>query len=227
MIDDTTLGRIVLGIDGVALRSVRLTIGEVWLHIETTGPAGCPECGVKAAAHDRRTVEVRDLPVMGRAARLVWAKRIWRCAEPLCPKRTWTERRDDVVRPRHAMTERARADACREVGKLGRPVAQIARHFGVGWHTIMAAVVDHGLPLVDDPARTDGVRALGVDETSFLAAGPRRHTTYVTGLVDLHRGRLLDIIPGRAGSAVTRWLSGRDEQWLSAVEKVALDPHRG
>lgn len=68
-IDDTTLPEIVLGIHGFALRSVRLAIGEVWLDIETNGPAGCPKCGVRATAHDRRRVEVRDLPVMGRAYR--------------------------------------------------------------------------------------------------------------------------------------------------------------
>jgi hypothetical protein len=35
------------------------------------------------------------------------------------------------------------------------------------------------------------------------------------------RGRLLDVVDGRAGSAVTRWLAGRDEAWLSAVDRVA------
>jgi hypothetical protein len=71
------------------------------------------------------------------------------------------------------MTERARARACRRVGRDGHSVAAVARDFGVGWHTIMRAVVDHGTPLVDHPARTAGVRALGVDETSFLRAAPR------------------------------------------------------
>src|SRR5690606_35938573 len=32
---------------------------------------------------------------------------------------------------------------------------------------------------------------------------------------------------GRAGKAVTTWLEARDEAWLSAVERVALDPYRG
>jgi transposase len=106
-------------------------------------------------------------------------------------------------------------------------VAALARDLGQGWHTIMRAVRDHGAPLVDDPARTADVTALGVDETTFLHAGPRRRTQFVTGLVDLRHSRLLDVVHGRAGRAVTDWLEGRDEAWLSAVERVALGPYRG
>jgi len=64
-------------------------------------------------------------------------------------------------------------------------VAQVATAFGVGWATVMAAVRDHGTPLVEDPARLAGVRAVGVDETAFLKANAHRHTTFVTGIVDI------------------------------------------
>lgn len=47
------------------------------------------------------------------------------------------------------------------------------------------------------------------------------------GLVDLDRARLLDVVDGRAGSAVTRWLAERDDGWLARIERVALDPYRG
>jgi hypothetical protein len=40
----------------------------------------------------------------------------------------------------------------------------------------MRAVRDYGRPLVDDPARTDDVVAVGVDETAFLAASAGSHT---------------------------------------------------
>ena len=44
----------------------------------------------------------------------------------------------------------------------------------MGWGTIMAAVREHGRPLMDDPARLDGAEAAGVDETAFTAATARR-----------------------------------------------------
>ncbi len=161
-VDDTTLGAVVLGIDGFALVGVELAGGEVRLVAETTAVrVGCSECGVIATPHDRRTTEVRDLPVAGRPARLVWRKRVWRCDEPRCPRRTWTEQRDDVVRSRRCLTERVRAEVCRKVA-AGASVAEVAREFGIGWQTAMNAVVDHGTPKVDDPDRTAEVRALGV-----------------------------------------------------------------
>lgn len=41
----------------------------------------------------------------------------------------------------------------------------------------MAAVREYGRPLVEDPARTEGVVSLGVDETAFLAANAKHPTT--------------------------------------------------
>ena len=76
-------------------------------------------------------------------------------------------------------------------------VAAVARDLGVGWATIMRAVAEHGTPLVEDPARLAGVAALGLDETSFLKATRTAPTRYVTGLVDLEGGRLLEVVADR------------------------------
>jgi hypothetical protein len=56
-----------------------------------------------------------------------------------------------AIRPRAVLTERARAEACRRVGKDAHAVAAVARDLGVGWSTIVRAVADHGTPLVEDP----------------------------------------------------------------------------
>jgi transposase len=68
---------------------------------------------------------------------------------------------------------------------------------------------------------------LGLDETSFLRATPTAPTRYVTGLVDVEGGRLLDVIADRTTRAVTAWLSARPQAWLAGVGTVALDPWRG
>jgi hypothetical protein len=68
---------------------------------------------------------------------------------------------------------------------------------------------------------------LGLDETSFLRATPTAPTRYVTGLVDVEGGRLLDVIADRTTRAVTAWLSARPPAWLAGVGTVALDPWRG
>jgi transposase len=71
------------------------------------------------------------------------------------------------------------------------------------------------------------VTALGLDETSFLKATRLAPTRYVTGLVDLERGRLLDLVADRTRAAVDGWLSSRPRDWLAHIATVALDPWRG
>ena len=112
-------------------------------------------------------------------------------------------------------------------GPPNRSVACVARDLGVGWSTVMAAVADHGRPLVDDPKRTAQTCALGLDEIAFLRANARRHTTFATNFVDLDRGRLLDVVPGRSAKAVHDWLATRSPQWRAGVATVAIDPFRG
>jgi transposase len=216
-----------LGLDGFEVLAAEIVGGEWRLVVQTTAEVvGCPCCGVRAQAHGRRTVRVRDLPAGGRPAVLAWRKRLWRCREPACQVRTWTERAAAIT-PRAVLTQRARAEACRRVGKDAHAVAAVARDLGVGWATIMRAVADHGRLLVDDPTRLDGVATLGLDETSFLKATRVAPTRYVTGLVDLEGGRLLDVVADRTKAAVDGWLGARPHEWLAQVGTVALDPWRG
>jgi transposase len=216
-----------LGLDGFAVLAAEVVAGEWQLVVQTTVTVvGCTSCGVRSTLHGRRTVRVRDLPAGGRPVVLLWRKRIWRCAEPACSVRTWTEQ-TAAIRPRAVLTQRARAEACRRVGKDAHAVGAVARDLGVGWATIMRAVADHGRLLVDDRTRLDGVAKLGLDETSFLKATRTAPTRYVTGLVDLERARLLDVVADRTRAAVDSWLGAQPQGWLAGVGTVALDPWRG
>jgi hypothetical protein len=51
----------------------------------------------------------------------------------------------------------------------------VARDFGVGWSTIMAAVWVYGRPRVDDLQRLAHATALGVDEVAFLRTSAPPH----------------------------------------------------
>jgi transposase len=220
-------GSALLGLDGFQLVSAELVGGEWQLVVQTTATVvGCAGCGVRATPHGRRAVRVRDLPIGGRPVVLWWRKRLWRCREPACKVRTWTER-VAAIRPRAMLTERARTEACRRVGKDAHAVAAVARDLGVGWQTVMRAVAEHGTQLVEDPTRLEGVAALGLDETSFLKATRVAPTRWVTGLVDLEGGRLLDLVADRTRAAVDSWLGARPLAWLAQIDTVALDPWRG
>jgi hypothetical protein len=146
-----------VGLDGFVVCTQLLdeASGEWWLAVETTEDRSwCPSCGVRAVGHGRRRVVVRDLPLADRPVVLVWAKHLWRCREPACPTRTWSEESDQIA-PRAVLTERARAEIARRVGPAEHSVAQAARDFGVSWHAAMA-----GYATTADPAsaRSAGVR---------------------------------------------------------------------
>jgi transposase len=175
--------------------------------------------------HGRRRVVVRDLPLAERPVRLVWAKRLWRCGEPTCPTVTWSEESDEIG-PRAVLTERARAEICRRVGPAQHSVAQAARDFGVSWHTAMTAVRDHGRSRVDHLSRLGAPSAVGLDETSFLAATAKHPTMLVTGIIDLDAGRLVDVLPARSAVAVTDWLASKPTPWLAGIRHVVIDPYQ-
>lgn len=223
MEDGTGLAEALLGLEGFRVLEVTESPDELVIHIETTAVVvGCSGCGTRAVAHERMTVDIRDLACFGRPARLVWSKRRWRCVEPDCETKTWTETSSHFA-SRALLTRRAGAEVTRQVGENARPVTQLAEELGVCWWTVMAAVIEYGTPLVTDPARVGPVDKLGVDETSWLAANSAHPTLYATGLVDLDARIVIDMVRGNSASDLRGWLSGRDPEWLAGITTVTTD----
>jgi len=171
---------------------------------------------------------VRDLACGGRPTLLTWHKRIWRCAEPLCQAGTWTKT-SEAIRARSVLTERARVQACRRVGQDATDVAAVAADLGVGWATVMRAVVEYGTQILDAAAQGRLVRMLGVDETAFLKATPTSPTRFATGLLDLRPAgggpaRLLDIVEGRSGRVLSDWIDARRLRGRGAHAPTAVSP---
>ena len=216
-----------VGMAGFVVGAQELVDGELWLFVETAADVtGCPRCGTRAVGHGRSRTAVRDLPVAGRATVLAWAKRRWRCPDADCAVGTWSETTDEVA-PRAVLTERARRRLAEMVNIDGDSIAAAAAEFGVGWHTANQAVADHTDPDIDDEGRLDGVSAIGVDEKRFLNATPTRRTVFTTQIVDLDRGRLLDVVEGRTRHVLSRWLTDRGDDWCAQIRLATLDPSAG
>ena len=218
--EPTRMCALLVGLPDVAV----VGVGEWprWLRIVIATNAARPACGCGASAHRHgvREVELVDLPVFGRPARLVWRKQRWRC--PSC-RRSWTAQDRRIGLSRCALTTRAARWATLQVGRHGRSVAEVAGDLGCDWHTVMTAVVAVGEPLIDDPTRIGSVNALGLDEALFAREGPFRRQLWSTQIVDVRRGQLLDVVAGRDSSGPCRWLAGRPAGWLAAIEWASLD----
>ena len=76
-----------LGMDDFVVLATTDEDGECFVLVETKERVvGCPSCGVIASGHGRSVVQVRDLPMAGRATRLVWRKRRYLCRDVECEK---------------------------------------------------------------------------------------------------------------------------------------------
>jgi transposase len=216
-----------VGMAGFVVGAQELIDGEWWLYVETTADhVGCAGCGTRAVGHGRARTAVRDLPISGRPTVLVWAKRRWRCPDSDCPVGTWSETVEGIA-ARAVLTERARRRLAGMVNVEGHSIAAAAAEFGVGWHTANAAVAAHTDPVVDDPARLEGVSAIGVDEKRFLNATPTARTRFTTQIVDLDRHRVLDVIEGRSRTVLGDWLAERGDEWCARIQMATLDPAAG
>jgi len=211
---------------GVTTRDDRMLM----LDVETDQTlSGCASCGVVAVGHGRRVVRLHDTPCFGRPVRVRWRKRIWRCAEEVCPVSTWTETHDYAGK-RSKLTTRAISWAL-DALRHDTTVSAIARHPRVDGHTACAAIGAEARRRIKRPERLKSVQALGVGEHIWR---PRCHTNNtLTVMVDLPRdadgclhARLLDAMEGRSGTVYADGLKDEGLQVKVTVEHAALDPFR-
>jgi transposase len=236
---------LLVGLDGFHVVEVAEHRGRrgSWLRVVVESPAragGCRVCGVVAHSHGRREVRLVDIPCMGRPVELVWRKRTWRCAEPLCAAGVFTEQHDDLAKPRALLTARACWWAINQLRREHASVQGLARQLGTAWRTVWRSIKPLLEALADDESRFDGVTTLGVDEHVWHHTSTKpeaqggRGPKELTGMVDLSRdakgrtrARLLDLVPGRSGAAYAQWLQARNESFRAGIGVATLDPFHG
>ena len=124
---------------------------------------GCPGCGVVAEPRGRRTRRLHDIPAFGAPVQLEWRQRRYRCLEPACPVRGFSEEHALAV-PRAKLTVRAAWWAISCIQRDNASVASMARRLRVDWHTVWAAIKPLLAEFANDPNRLTGVDTVGVDE---------------------------------------------------------------
>lgn len=171
----------------------------------------------------------RDLPYGEGGLEFVWHKRRWWCRETACPRRSFTERIEQI--PAGArITGRLRAASGRRVRDAGSTVIQAARDLHLSWPTVMNAFRAAAREAVEAPLPE--VEVLGIDETrrgkprweqdpdtgKWKMTRDRWHTGFVDALGS---GGLLGQVEGRTVTDVLAWLSPLT--WRKAIRYVAID----
>ena len=174
-------------------------------------PACCPACRSPAGrkhGHYERTVA--DLPWQGRPVHLRLRLQRFRCSNPACARRSFSESVDDIVR-RHGRRSQRLGDLQRSLGLAlgGQPAARLAQRLAmpVSADTLLRFVRAVPLPFHPEP------RVVGIDEWAW-----RRGRSYGTMIMDLERRTVIDLLPDRDAESVAAWLRRHP-----SIEVVARD----
>ena len=205
---------------------------EVWAVTSDPAAAACPDCGtVSGRRHDTVLARPRDVRRGPDPVAVWWVKCRWKCDEPGCARKTFTER-VPAVPPRCRLTARLREQAGTEVAGRGITPAEAARHAGISWpvaHEAFAAAADPVLEQAPAP-----VADLGIDE--HRRGRPRWRADEQTGEYELRADRwhtcffdlsgeqgLLGQVEGRTADDAAWWLAQAAPAWRDAVRVVAID----
>ena len=245
MSDGTTL---LFALPGYRVLDVAMDVdgGRVVLIESVQTEGGCPACGVLSAlVKERPTCRVKDLPY-GLVPLRVWVrKRRLLCAEPLCPRRSFTQTCPQLP-ARSRLTGRLRVKVATAVTATNRAMSEVAAEHDLAWGTVhrilvAAAVTEVGQAAPTamigiDETRARSVRWLpeqaaeeagGKDEASPPPLRWRRSNPWMTSIVDLdptHPSGVIGLAPGRSGACVKDWLASQTPAFRAAVQVVAIDP---
>ena len=159
----------------------------------------CPVCGQPSDhVHSRYRRILADLPICGRQLALILSLRRFFCLNAGCPRHIFCERLPALAAAYARSTTRV-AHLHRTLGFAlgGEPGSRLAAELAVptSADTILRRVKT-------TPAEPEtSYRFVGIDDFAL-----RKGQTYGTILVDLERGRVIDLFDGRDGLPVTVWL---------------------
>jgi transposase len=196
---------------GLSVTAVTIAADLIGVAATTTGSTGiCPVCGTPSdRVHSRYTRTIADLPFRDRRAVLRVTVRRFRCPNAGCERTVFCERVPGLA-PAHArhtgpLTESHRAIGFVAGGEAGSRLSE---------RLAMPPSADTVLRRVKSAPEPSGPppRYVGVDDWAW-----RKGHRYGTILIDLERGRVIDILPGRDGVALKEWL--RDHPGVQVISR--------
>ena len=197
---------------GLRVRDIAVTPDAIVVEADTTMPqASCPRCGASSTrVQSRYTRTLADRPLASTPLRYRVTVRRFICLTPDCPRTVFAESLADLA-PALARTTADLAAAHTAIGFAagGEPGSRLAHALAMPTspdtliRRIRAARTDPGPP----------PRYVGIDDWAC-----KKGQHYGTILIDLERGRAIDLLPGRDGEALAGWLRNNPQ-----VEVITRD----
>jgi transposase len=170
----------------------------------------CPWCGFKTSkVHETRRVRIKDVPRGRQKVALMWQRRRFCCDN--CGERH-TESHPAIEGNMTTRMARAIVTDARHLS-----ITEIARRYGLSWHTVMTLVAQWSARL-QRRRRKRACRVVLVDETSL-----RRRHRYVTVVSNGDTGEVLAVVKHRDYRALSVFLISQGQRWLRRVEVVVTD----
>ena len=181
----------------------KINWGESGSVLEAHGPdrTPCPAClKVSHSRHSRYWRTLKDLPSHGGKVALKLQVNRWRCRNRGCSVRFFTRSLVGVVEAYARETNRAR-DLTLLIGHAlgGLPGQRLMSRFNMA--TSDDTILRRLKHLPREPVNSE-VRVMGVDEWAWS-----RGQTFGTILVDLERGRVVDVLAESSADALAAWLT--------------------
>lgn len=208
-----------LGLERTVIEGARIEGDSIIVSVRPRRAAPrCPVCGRRCAAYDRLGPRRWRAPDLGAA----------RCYLEHAPVRASCPEHG----VRTAPVPWARCASSRFASAFEDWVAWLALHMcrsalaelaRVDWHTVggICARVEASLEEADGRGRLDGLRRIGVDETSY-----KRGQRYMTVVVDHDRGRVVWACRGHGKDRLNEFLDLLTDEQREAIEVVTADGAR-
>lgn len=171
----------------------------------------CPNCCIASKrVHSYYTRQIADLPILRKSSAIFLRSRKFYCHQEECPFKIFTERFEHHFKPYSRKTDRLK-NKIRDIGLLagGKPAERLCAvvSIPISDTTILRLIKkDSFLP-------SEGVIAVGVDDWAY-----KKRNSYGSILVNLHTGKVIDLLPDREEATLREWLEGRPE-----IEVVTRD----